>query len=455
MGSDRRLVVTHESHVTHRDPNLRHPEKPQRRPRFYYGWTIVAVVGMVGFSHTAETLPILSVFLKPITDEFGWTRSAYVGSIAVGTAVGSLMAIYVGPKLDKLGARWILVGSFAVLASTFFLMSWVQNLWEFYTLQIIGRTVQTGVMSLAITTIVPKWFVAKRGRAVALAGMGNKVGHTFLPWIAQQFVRVLGWRWAYSGLGGMVLLVSMAPAALLLRRRPEDMGLLPDGAEPHDDDPQEGSIGQAGRPIRKQEVSYAARQVLRMRSFYLLTGSFTLFFFINPSVSLHAIPYLTDQGININTAVAVVMVWSSTGVIGSFGSGFLAERFDPRKLMAVQLLLLGAGYYFLLNVSTTPMAFAWGAYYGVVQSGIFTLQQIIVANYYGRETLGAVRGIMWPVQALANAVGPMAAALVFDITGAYVIIFNAFIVIAFMAAALVFMARPPRAQLRVEAVQAT
>jgi len=180
-----------------------------------------------------------------------------------------------------------------------------------------------------------------------------------------------------------------------------------------------------------------------------------VFFFINPSVSLHAIPYMTDQGISINTAVAVVMVWSSAGVIGSFGSGFLAERFDPRKIMAVQFLLLGAGYFFLLNVSTRPMAFAWGAYYGVVQSGIFTLQQIIIANYYGRENLGAVRGIMWPVQALANAVGPMAAALVFDLTGAYVIIFNVFIAIAFMAAALVLMARPPRAQLRMEAVEAS
>jgi sugar phosphate permease len=411
---------------------------------------------MVGFSHTAETLPILSVFLKPITDEFGWTRSAYVGSIAVGTAVGSLVAIYVGPKLDKLGARWILVGSFAVLASTFFLMSWIQNLWEFYTLQIIGRMVQTGVMSLAITTIVPKWFVAKRGRAVAFAGMGNKVGHTFLPWIAQQFVKVLGWRWAYSGLGGIVLLVSMVPAALFLRRRPEDMGLLPDGVEPsRDDELEEGSAPAEGASKRKQEVSYAAQHVLHMPSFYLLTASFTLFFFINPSVSLHAIPYMTDQGISINTAVAVVMVWSSAGVIGSFGSGFLAERFDPRKIMAVQFLLLGAGYFFLLNVSTRPMAFAWGAYYGVVQSGIFTLQQIIIANYYGRENLGAVRGIMWPVQALANAVGPMAAALVFDLTGAYVIIFNVFIAIAFMAAALVLMARPPRAQLRMEAVEAS
>lgn len=431
-------------------------ENPQRRPRFYYGWTIVAVVGLVGFSHTAETLPILSVFLKPVTDEFGWTRSAYTGSIAVGTAVGSLVAVYVGPKLDKLGARWILVGSFAVLASTFFLMSWIQNLWEFYALQIIGRMVQTGIMSLAITTIVPKWFVAKRGRAVAMAGMGNKVGHTFLPWIAQQLVRALGWRWAYSGLGGMVLLVSMAPAALFLRRRPEDMGLLPDGVEPRDDDDQqEGSDAPEGTPRRKQEVSYVARQVLHMPSFYLLTGSFALFFFINPSISLHAIPYLTDQGISTDMAVAVVVVWSATGVIGSFGSGFLAERFDPRKIMAVQYVLVGAGYYLLLNVSTTSTAFAWGAYYGVVQSGIFTLQNIIVANYYGRETLGSIRGIMWPVQALANAIGPMAASVVFDVTGAYVITFNAFMIIAFMAAALVYMAQPPRAQQRTEAVQAS
>ena len=145
----------------------------------------------------------------------------------------------------------------------------------------------------------------------------------------------------------------------------------------------------------------------------------------------------------MDTAVAVVMVWSATGVIGSVGSGFLAEQFDPRKIMAVQYLLVGAGYYFLLNVSTTSMAFAWGAYYGVVQSGIFTLQNIIVANYYGRDSLGAIRGVMWPVQALFNAVGPMAAALVFDITGAYVIIFNIFVAIAFTAAVLVFLAHPP------------
>ena len=334
--------------------------------------------------------------------------------------------------------------------------AWIENLWQFYALQIIGRMVQTGVMSLAINTVAPRWFVATRGRAVATAGMGNKVGHTFLPWIAQQFVRRLGWRPAYSGLGVMVLVVSLVPAAVFLRRRPEDVGLLPDGATPTDDDEQqEGSGLQESRVGRIQEISYGARQVLHMPSFYLLTGSFALFFFINPSISLHAIPYLTDQGISTDTAVAVVVVWSATGVIGSFGSGFLAEWFDPRKIMAVQYLLVAAGYYFLLNVSTPSTAFAWGAYYGVVQSGIFTLQNIIVANYYGRDTLGAIRGIMWPVQALANAIGPMAASVVFDVTGAYVIIFNAFMVIAFMAAALVFMAKPPRAQLRVEAAQSS
>ena len=141
---------------------------PQPQARFYYGWVIVVVVALAGFTQSAETYPVLGVFLKPMTDEFGWSRSVFAGAMSIGTILGGFLALGIGPLVDRYGPRWILTFAFIILGATLALLGGITTLWQYYALQIIGRVMTMGVIAMAMQVIIPKWFVAKRGRTVAL-----------------------------------------------------------------------------------------------------------------------------------------------------------------------------------------------------------------------------------------------------------------------------------------------
>ena len=428
---------------------------PRRKPRVFYGWVIVGVVAMGSFTHSAETFPILSVFLKPMTEEFGWSRSTFTGAMTIGTLVAAVIAVFIGPVLDRFNPRWLMAGAFLVLGGSFMLMSQVTELWQFYLLQIASRSVHMGVISVAIAVIIPKWFVAKRGKAVSVGALGNRAGGVAIPLFTQTLVNIANWRWASFGVGALVLVISVLPSALFLKRKPEDIGQLPDGASPEaaekaKQQAQEGTSTQQRQ--QRQDVSYTVRQVVRMRSFYLLTVAFSLMFIINPATSLHTIPFLTDQGLSTQVAVTTVSLWAATGLVGTLLAGWMADRFNLRIVAGTQYILLGVSFIFLQMVDSTPMAIAWGLYYGLIQGGTFIYQQVILADYYGRESLGAIRGLVWPVQSLANAIGPIAAALVYDQRESYALAFNSFLVLAVIAAVLTYMAKPPRAQVSSTAI---
>ena len=421
---------------------------PRRKPRVFYGWIIVGVVAMGSFTHSAETFPILSVFLKPMTEEFGWSRSAFTGAMTIGTLLAAVIAVFIGPMMDRFNPRWLMAVAFLVMGGSFMLMSQVTELWQFYLVQIASRAVHMGVISVAIAVIIPKWFVAKRGKAVSIGAMGNRAGGVAIPLFTQAVVNISNWRWATFGVGLLIIVVSVLPSALFLKRKPEDIGQLPDGALP--DEIEKNKQQSTNKPLKpkrqqRQEVSYTVRQVVRMRSFYLLTTAFALMFIINPATSLHTIPFLTDQGLSTKVAVATVSTWAATGLVGTLLAGYMADHFNLRAVAGTQYVLLAASFIFLQMVDTASLAIAWGLYYGLIQGGSFIFQQVMLANYYGRESLGAIRGLVWPVQSVANAIGPIAAAFVYDQRHSYTLAFNTFFVLALIAATLTYMAKPPRA----------
>lgn len=309
---------------------------PQRKARFYYGWVIVVVVALAGFTQSAETYPVLGVFLKPMTDEFGWSRSVFAGAMSIGTILGGFLALAIGPLVDRYGPRWILTIAFTILGAALSLLGGINALWQFYTLQIIGRVMTMGVIAMAMQVIIPKWFVAKRGRTVALGGLGMRTGHTVTPLYVQYLVSNWSWRVATVATGIVIWVVSLLPVAVFLRRQPEDMGLLPDGLTREEF---EGARSpESGKDIteRKQDVSLSVQQVIRLPSFYLLVTGFSLLFIVLPGLTLHLIPYFTDRELSAGVAVAVVSVYAAGGGLGSLIYGYLAERYSIRLTLAAR-----------------------------------------------------------------------------------------------------------------------
>ncbi len=418
------------------------------KPRLYYGWVIVAVIGLGGFTQSAESYPVLGVLLKPMTEEFGWTRTDFAGSTMLGTLMGGLLALKVGPMIDRLGARWTLTASFAVLGSTLVLLALIQTLWQFYILQIVGRALTMGVLALALGVVVPKWFVDKRGRAVAFGGLGQRIGNAVTPLYVQHLVSQGSWRQATAVAGILMWVVSMVPIAIFLRRRPEDMGLLPDGADPEEARRRQEAVAAGTVSAPREETSMTREQALRHPSFYFLVVAFSLVFVAAPALNLHMLPYMTDQGITEGYAVLAVALLSACAGAGSILTGFLSERITARTTLVGILAMMSVGFVGLLFVQEAWQAMLWGIYYGLSFGGMFILQQIIFADFYGRDNVGAIRGVVWPIQMVFNASGPFVASVAFDTLGSYTVIFLLFAAFVMIASFLLILAKPPAQQTR-------
>ena len=421
-----------------------------RRPRFYYGWWIVFVVVVAGVVQSTQGHPALGVFLKPITEHFDWSRGAYTSGMTVGTMLGGFIAIFIGPLVDRHGGRWILTTAAFVVGGTVILTAFVTSFWQFFVLQIIARTVNMGIVVLVMQVVISKWFVRRRGRAVAIGGLGGLIGNAGTPLFVQFFIGRVGWRAAAVILGSTVWAVMLPPIWFFLRRSPEDMGLLPDGDREGSEQVARRNEGRSTPPARV-ETSMTVQQVLRHRSLYLLITAFTLSSLVGSSLNLHAIPYLSDRGLSAGVAVSVMAVLSSSGAAGALLMGFAVERYPARFVLSAAFVLGAISYMVLLNVNGLIVAFLWAGYAGVVRGGAGILTQIIYADYYGRESLGSIRGLTSPTQMGANSLGPLAAALAFDLRGDYVFIFALYGVLMVAASFIIFLARPPASPVPVEA----
>jgi MFS family permease len=424
-------------------------QKSPGRRRLYYGWIIVAVVGLGSFSQTAQNLESWGVFLKPMTDEFGWSRTVFAGAMSLGTLLGAGLALGIGPVLDRSGPRWSVVIAFFFIGATMLLMAGISHLWQFYLLLVLGRVLHIGIIGIALSVIIPKWFVAQRGRAVAIGSLGQRLGNAVTPLVAQALVGIASWRVGVAAVGGMVWAISLLPCALFLRRRPEDLGLLPDGITPENSAQGSGNAGDRFVPGAGAEVSLTPRQVLRLPSFYLITLAFSLAIAINTTLSLHLMPFLTDRQISSTVAVSTVALSSFSGAPGALVFGFMAERVTSRRTILIGQVLVALSFVLLLLVRSPVEALAWGVLYGVAQSAAVNLFQVIYADYFGRDSLGAVRSMVTPFQSVIQALGPVAAALAYDTTGSYNLVLILFSALTLASIVCVFLARPPAHPARV------
>ncbi len=172
------------------------------RTRWFYGWTIVIVISVISFAGGVETNPVLGVFQGPMTEEFGWSRSLYTMPMSIGSFLGGLAALVVGPVMDRRGARWVMAGAITLMGLTFVLMGAVQELWHHFALQALGRTVIASTFFMVVGVVIPKWFVRMRGRAVAFANLGQRLGQIAFPVMVERILLFSSWRSAWAAMGG-------------------------------------------------------------------------------------------------------------------------------------------------------------------------------------------------------------------------------------------------------------
>lgn len=425
-------------------------------PKVFYGWYLVGIALVSGAFQTGVGIWGVSVFVNPMEEDLGWSRAAFYFALTIRTALTGLLSPIVGPWRDTPnGPRMLMLFGSIILGCSLMALRWVDNIWQFYLFfGALGAVGSLGAGGIVTQTILPKWFIRRRGRALGIASMGGAMGPLFFPITIFGLITLVGWRDAWFVLG-VLSLVLLVPLSFMLRTNPEDVDLQPDGDRDH----APGALSAGGerpRPRRISEVSLTGRQALRSPAFWLIILAFALGGLGQQGFQSNWIPYLEGKDFATGTATLAITVYGIFSVTARVLWGLLADRYQVRHLIVVQSLLTASSVLLLIYVVGAPMLFTFVVFFGLTMGGSFLLRPLIVANYFGRQHIGAITGYMRPFQGVPTAVGPPVVAFVYDVHGSYFWSFVAVMVGFAFTAAVITLAKPPRAQLeaRQEAAQA-
>ena len=386
----------------------------------------------------------LSVFVVPMTDEFGWSRAQFSGAVSLGALFGLLVSPFAGRLIDRYGSGVLLSASSAVVGLCAIGLSLTSPIWSFYALYVPGRAVFSSPLELGTSTAVSNWFIRRRPMGLAYMGVIQGIGLTIFPVIAQVLIDGWGWRTAWLAVGIFTLSTGIIPMLLLMARRPEDMGLEADPEKDHRTVPT-SDVAAAGAPpsASNTESNYTVRQALATRAFWLLAIFSVFGFVVQAGISLHQVPHYIGQGVPTHLAALTASTFAFGQVPGGVFWSFWARRVPLRVLLSVAAATMSVGAIgtgFSSSLSTgIPMGFLLGVGVG----GIHLLLRLTWADYYGRLHLGSIRGLTLPAQIGGQAIGPIIAGFMYDSTGGYETPFTAFGIIVAFAAVMVLTATPP------------
>lgn len=412
------------------------------RLTFFYGWRIIALGFLLNLMTAGLSSSAFSVFVSPMGDDLGWSRSTIVLSTTIGTLAGAVSGHFLGLALDKKhGARLLSTGGMLVIGVSTILIGQVQESWHLFGLFFIGGAVGLSAYPGLITpTIVSKWFVRRRGMAISFASMGLPSSGFILSPYANFLINEVGWRQAWTVLGVTALALTVPWTALFMRRRPEDIGLRPDG-----DDPAARRASGEMMPVVTDEHSWTLRQAVATRAFWLIliSSSLGMFCFIGVLINFFASVTDAEVGFTRNEATLAFSTFSFLSLLGKLPWAYLADRMDLRLSNAFTYAGPAIAMAVLVNASSLWMLVVWGVIYGIGASGISLLPSLAWGTYFGRTFLGSIRGITSPVAFLGQAAGPLFAAFLYDEMGSYQVPYSVFIGLFLLSAALMLFARKP------------
>lgn len=387
------------------------------RPRFYYGWRLVAAAFVASFTTAGVQAYVAGAFFVPMSDDLGWTRAQYLYGQTVGQFVMAFAGFFVGTWVDRWGAKPLMLIGATILASALVATSQVHELWQWILLRGTVAMIGSALLgNLVVNVTLSKWFVERRGQAIGLAAIGVSMAGIILPPTMTWYIDRFGWRAGWQALAMGVIVLGYS-CALVMRRVPEDLGLHPDGKTDH-----EMASGGGAAAVADFQNSFTRAEALRTRVLYLLVVAFGLSSLGLITMIVLTIPYLTDSGFNRGTAALMVSVLAIPSAISKPVWGFMGDRWSDRFSTSLSFIMNTAGLVLIVlatkNRSTPPLTVG----YFIVGWGIggqIPLQETIWGSYFGRRYIGAVRSAAMPFTMLFSAAGPLLVATYYDRVGNY------------------------------------
>jgi MFS family permease len=421
--------------------------KSRRKTKFFYGWYIVAV----GFlSHVACAFHMsstLSVFLKPLTEDLGVSRGLFSLLRSAEILIGAALAPLVGPMVDRFGGRWLMSGGALAAGFGFVALSQVDAFWQFLALR--STLVSVGgvfMCHMVVSVTVSRWFVQKRGRAIAIASLGQGFSKVLIPIVTAALFIWIGWRFTWAIFGVITFVIVLIPALIFMRRSPEDMGLRPDGRDAASEIA--GGAVQGARKVGPAESADATvwtwQEVVRSQTFWIVCFIYGIVNVGIAGLNLHVFAYVTDIGFSNIVAATVLSIIASTQLGSTLIWGFISERMEIRRSSALMFLIQAIGLGLVLALDRVAPLYIGFLLYGIGLGGGWVLQELVWANYFGRMSLGMVRGLGVLVTHALGAAGAPFFGFVHDLTGSYQISFSSFVIALALSALLSLMVRAPQ-----------
>lgn len=416
-----------------------------KRPVIFYGWYIVGVGFLANVASSFALASTLSIFLKPLTAELGISRGVFSllrsgeGLIAAG------LAPLVGTLVDRFGGRWLMAVGAAIAALGFLLLGYIENFGQFAAVRLTLVTLGDVLMGyMVVNVVVAQWFVQRRGRAFAFTSMGVGFAKVCMPILAAWLLVSLGWRQTWMVFGVLTVALLVLPAILVVRRTPEEMGLRPDGAsDPVMDSGASRRTKSKALPPDDSGTVWTRAEAVRTSAFWLLVITFGISSVGVTGLNLHVYSYVTDIGHSPVVAATVMSVIASMQLGSPLVWGLIAERVDPRIAAMLRFVVQGIGLG--VAITTADLFFLYGGFllYGIGLGGNMVLPDILWANYFGRRSLGKIRGMGLLISQVLAAAGPPFFGFLFDATGGYGLSFAIFCVVLTISAVLSLMLKPP------------
>ena len=389
-----------------------------------------------------------------IVEDTKWSRSTIGFAVTAGVWGSGLVAPFVGRLADRFGPRLLISVGTIVLGVTLVSLAGIHSIWQFYLVIILGRAIThpllIGVVPRAVAV---NFFQRRRSLALSITGVFRPISGGTNVQVISSISSRYGWRTAFRLLG-IASLVLTLPMLIVMRRRPEDIGLLPDGtkADRHtltrsqEKRPGPGSLeagrttpGSGGTP----EFSWAAGEVLRTRAFWLVALTFLMATMAHSGISFNIVPYLQEEAHLSRAQAAGVLSLSAFLALSHLGWAYLAEKLTPRLCLMAAMVFASGTVLYLFAVSSTFSAYVFGVLWGISSGSSEALIYILLAHYFGRASYGTLVGALRPFEAGGLGVGHSLGPVIYDLTKSYRGLIGAVIAFHLLAALLIFFVRRP------------
>jgi MFS family permease len=410
---------------------------------FYYGWLIVSIAFVtMAIGVTARTS--FSLLMPPLIDEFGWDRGLAAGAFSFGFLVSAVLSPFVGREMDRRGPRVVILTGVVLLSAGLFLAPFIERPWHLYVT--LGVLVGGGANLMTYTThsqFLPNWFLRRRGLAISLAFAGAGVGAiVLLPWL-QSIILSEGWRASCWAIGWLVVL-AVAPLNLLVRKRPEEIGLLPDGAAR----PTAGSASRLGAHIVDPAwvaVEWTLARAARTARFWWIVLGYFCALVAWYAVQVHQTKYLTEIGFTPLVAAWALGAVSVVAIPGQIILGSLSDRIGREWVWTAGCAGFAICYAALVALEHAPstallyvMVFTQG-FFGYALTSV--MGPIVVEIFEGPH-YGSIFGTISVALITGGAAGPWIAGIIHDASGSYRLAFLLIIGCCVASAVAIWLAAP-------------